>query len=456
MSSTSVGGSIISGSESNTSSGGLGAGIDVSLLVQAAMSNQQAELQLLQGQQTTLANQQTALTSFQTDVETLQTAAFALTDPVSSLTQMAATTSDSSVLTASAVTGATGGSYSVVVNNLATTSSYYSAALASSTTTLPNGTLSISVGGATAVPIAVNNSNNTLSGLATAINNANIGVTANVITDATGSRLSIVSNTSGAPGDLTVTATSGLPAMTKAVTGVNASLTLNNIPIQSTTNTVTTAINGVTLNLTNANPNETVTLNVGPDVTSAENAINSFVSAYNTVVGDLNTQFAVDPSTGAAGPLASDSTVSLTQSQILSSAAFAMTGNGNINSLADLGISFNNDGTLSVDSGALTSALTANFASVQNLFQATAPGSFGANLSQSLTAVADPITGSIAQDLTGLQQTQNDLTGQITDFQSQMSDLQTSLTQQYDQVDTTLQELPLLLQQVNQQLASLG
>jgi len=455
MSSTNVGASIISGSESNTSSGGLGAGIDVSLLVQAAMSNQQAELQLLQGQQTTLADQQTALTSFQTDVETLQTAAFALTDPVSSLTEMTATTSDPTVLTASAVTGATNGSYAVVVNNLATTSSYYSSAEPSSTTTLANGTLTIQVGGGTAVPITVDSTDNTLSGLATAINNANIGVTANVITDANGSRLSIVSNTSGAPGDLTVTATAGLPTMTKAVTGVNASLTLNNIPISSTTNTVTTAINGVTLNLTSANPNETVTLNVGPDVTDAENAINSFVSAYNTVIGDLNAQFAVDPSTGDAGPLASDSTLSLTQSQILSSAAFAMTGNGNVNSLADLGISFNDDGTMSVDTGALTSALTANFTDVQNFFQAQNAGSFGANLTQSLSAVADPITGALAQDLTGLQQTQTDLTQQITDFQSQLSDLQTSLTQQYDQVDTTLQELPLLLQQVNQQLASL-
>jgi len=455
MSSTGVGGAIISGSESNSSSGGLGAGIDVSLLVQAAMSNQQAELQLLQGQQTTLANQQNTLTSFQTDVEALQTAAFALTDPVSSLTQMTATTSDSSVLSASAVTGATDGSYAVVVNNLATTSSYYSAEVASGSTTIPNGTLTIQVGAGTATPITVDSTDNTLSGLAGAINNANIGVTANVITDATGSRLSIVSNTSGAPGDLTVAASAGLPAMTKAVTGVNASLTLNNIPISSTTNTVTTAINGVTLNLASANPSETVTLNVGPDVTSAENAINSFVNAYNTVVGDLNAEFAVNPSTGDAGPLAADSTLSLTQTQILSSAAFAMTGNGNVNSLADLGISFNNDGTLTVDTGALTSALTANFASVQNFFQATATGSFGANLSQKLSSVADPISGAIAQDLTGMQQTQNDLSQQISDFQSQMSDLQTTLTQQYDQVDTTLQELPLLLQQVNQQLASL-
>jgi flagellar hook-associated protein 2 len=455
MSSTNVGASIAAGSQSNTSSGGLGAGIDVSLLVQAAMANQQAELQVMQNEQTAITNQQSALNSFNSDLQALQTAAFALTDPVSSLTQMAATTSDPTVLSASAVTGASNGSYAVVVNNLATTSSYYSSAEPTSSTTIGTGTLTIKVGTNTAVPITVDNTNNTLSGLASAINNANIGVTASVITDASGARLAIVSNTSGAPGDLTVTATSGLPAMTKAVTGTNASITLNNIPISSTTNTVSSAINGVTLNLASANPNETVTLNVGPDTTSAETAVNNFVSAYNQVVSDLNTQYTVD-SSGNAGPLASDSTLSLAQSQILASASFSMTGNGGINSLADLGISFNNDGTLSVDAGTLNSALSSNFASVQSFFQSINAGSFGANLSQNLSTLADPVTGAIAQDLTGMQQTQTGLAQQISDFQSQLSETQQSLTQQYDQVDTTLQELPLLLQQVNQQLASLG
>lgn len=455
MSSTSVGGSIISGSQSNTNSGGLGAGIDVSLLVQAAMANQQAELQVMQNEQSAVTNQQNALNSFNTDLQALQTAAFALTDPVSSLTQMSATTSDPTVLSASAVTGATNGSYAVVVKNLATTSSYYSAAEPTSSTTIGTGTLSIQVGTNTAAPITVDNTNNTLSGLATAINNANIGVAASVITDASGARLAIVSNTSGAPGDLTVTATSGLPAFTKAVTGTNSSITLNNIPISSTTNTISSAINGVTLNLTSANPNETVTLNVGPDTTSAQTAVNNFVSAYNQVIGDLNTQFTVD-SSGNAGPLASDSTISLAQSQILSSASFSMTGNGSINSLADLGISFNNDGTLTVNSGSLQSALASNFASVQTFFQSNGTGSFGANLSQNLGSLADPISGAIAQDLTGMQQTQTALSQQISDFQAQLSDTQKTLTQQYDQVDTTLQELPLLLQQVNQQLASLG
>ena len=339
MSSTNVGGSIISGSQSTSSSGGLGSGIDVSSLVQAAMAPQTAELAVMQGEQTSLSNEQTALTSFNTDLQTLQTAVFALTDPVGQLTAIDATSSNTSVLTASALSGTPAGSHTIDVSNVATTSSAYSNAVATSSTPLTTGTLNIQVGTNTAVPITIDDTDNTLDGLAQAINDtANIGVTASVINDANGSRLAIVSNTSGAPGNLTITPSSGVLGFNTGVTGVNASLTVDGIPISSSTNTVSGAIPGVTLNLLSGDSGSPVTLSIGADVTQQESAINSFVSAYNTVIGDLNTQFEVDPTTGQPGPLASDSTLALAQSQLLASAAFSTTGNGAINSLADLGI----------------------------------------------------------------------------------------------------------------------
>jgi flagellar capping protein FliD len=55
MSSTNIGGSILSGSQSTSSSGGLGSGIDVSSLVQSAMAPQTAELAVMQGDQTSLS-----------------------------------------------------------------------------------------------------------------------------------------------------------------------------------------------------------------------------------------------------------------------------------------------------------------------------------------------------------------------------------------------------------------
>ena len=454
-STSSIGSSLITGSQSTSSSGGLGSGIDVSTLVQASMANQNAELQQMQNQQSTLTTEQNALNGFNNDLQALSNSVFSLTDPAGVMTDIAATSSDNSVLTASALSGADTGNFAIVVKNVATTSSEYSAAVASSTTPIATGTINIQAGTNAAVPINITNSNDTLAGLAQSINNANIGVTASVINDASGARLAIVSNTSGAPGDLTITSSTGALAFTKAVTGTNASLTVNGIPISSTTNTVTGAINGVTLNLNSANPNETVNVATGSDTTQQADAINAFVSAYNKVIGDLNAQFQINSSTNQPGPLQADSTLALAQNQLLSSLSFTMTGNGNINTLADLGITMNNDGTLSVNNTTLGAALTSSPSAVQAFFQATNSGGFGNNLYSQVNALADPIHGSVSQDIAGLQQSQTDLSQQITDFQAQLFVTQQALTRQYDQVDVTLQELPLLLQQVNQQLASL-
>jgi flagellar hook-associated protein 2 len=245
-----------------------------------------------------------------------------------------------------------------------------------------------------------------------------------------------------------------LPAFTQAVAGANAVLTVDGIPISSTSNTVTGTIQGVTLNL--ASPGAAVSISVGPDVTDQETAINNYVSAYNTVIGDLNTQFAINSTTGEQGPLATDSTIALTQTQILGSSAFAMSGNGAVNSLGDLGITMNDDGTLTVNSSQLEAALQSNPAAIQAFFQATTPGTFGTNLENSLTTVADPVTGALTQDANGLAQTQTDLTSQISDFEDQLNTTQTALTAEYDQVDSTLQELPLLLSQITSQLSSLS
>jgi flagellar hook-associated protein 2 len=163
----------------------------------------------------------------------------------------------------------------------------------------------------------------------------------------------------------------------------------------------------------------------------------------------------VDPVTKQAGPLGSDSTLTLAQGQIQSSISFATTGNGAVNSLRDLGISFNNDGTLTVNNSTLSASLLSNPTAVQAFFQSTNTSSFGANLKANLNALADPLAGSVGQDLTGLQKTQTDLTQQISEFQNQLNVRSKALTTQFDLVDTMIQELPLLLAQVHSQLASI-
>jgi flagellar hook-associated protein 2 len=456
MSTTSIGANVLAGSQSNSSSGGLGAGIDVSAMVQASLAPQQAELAVLQGDQTTIMNEQTALNSFNNDLQTLQNAVFALTDPAGQLTDASATSSNSAVLTASATAGTPSGSHTITVSALATTSSAYSNAVATSSTPIATGTLAIQVGSNAAQTVTIDNTNNTLDGLAAAINNnTSLGVTASVITDANGARLALVSNTSGAPGNLTITPSAGVVGFNTGVTGANAALNVDGIPISSTTNTVSSAIPGVTLSLTGVTSGVPVSVTTGPDITQQQDAVNSFVSAYNTVIGDINTQSTIGTN-GQPGPLGTDSTLALTQGELLSAVAFSTTGNGNVNSLADLGISLNNDGTLSVDSGTLATALQSNPTAIQSFFQATTTGSFGANLTTALNDVANPVTGAVATDITGLAQSQTSITQQISDFQSQLTTQTQQLTQEYVQVDTTLQELPELLDQINQQLSSLG
>src|SRR6185437_14112988 len=258
------------------------------------------------------------------------------------------TSSNSAVATATADATANAGTHSLVVSNLASTSSQYSNTLADGNTAFGTGSFQVQVGAGTATPITVDSTNDTLSTLAASINSQNLGVSASVITDASGSRLSLVSGTSGAPGQITISNnTTGL-TFSQAVAGVNANFTLDGVALSSTSNTATGVLPGVTLNL------------------QATTAIQNFVSAYNTVIQSLNTQFTYNPNTQSTGPLGSDSVVMQLQQSLLGDAAFSVSGNSGITNLAAIGISMNEDGTLSVDSSTLNATMNSNYGAVLN------------------------------------------------------------------------------------------
>jgi flagellar hook-associated protein 2 len=429
-----------------------GAGFNVQQMVQAALAADSGPLYQMQQEQTTLQGQTAALNQLQTELTALQTAVQALSDPTGAIYAETTTSSDPSILTATAANGATTGNHTIVVNSLATTSSAYSSEFASSSTALPTGSFDIQVGTGATTTITVDSTNNTLSGIASTINGQNLGVTASVITDANGARLSLVSNTSGAAGNITISNdTVGLGFTQNA--GTNASLTVDGVPISSGSNMVSGVISGVTLNLLSASPGTSVSLSVAPDNSQITSAINNFVSAYNTLISDVNSQFNVDPTTQQAGVLASDSTVGMLQEQLLSMVNFSTTGNNGMVNLAALGINMQNDGTLTVDTSTLNQNLSTNMAAVQNFFQNTSNTGFAQTLNTTLTQMADPVTGILGTDINGIAQTQTDLASQISDFQAYLNSEQQSLTQQYSQVDTVLQQLPLLQAQIAQQLA---
>jgi len=311
----------------------------------------------------------------------------------------------------------------------------------------------VKVGSNAAATVTVDSTNNTLSQLADTINNQNIGLSASVIQDSNGYRLALVSTASGAPGDVTVSGnTTGL-SFTKAVTGTNASLVVDGIPISSASNTVSNVINGVTLNLGSPSPSTPVAVNVNPDTTQVTSAINTLVTAYNTVITEINSQFNVAADGSGGGPLETDNSLREVQSQLLGALSYSISGNSGIVNLASIGVNFNNDGTLSVDSGKLGSTLSSNFSAVQNLLQNTTTG-FSQNLSTVLSNINSPGTGILSLDSQSLNNTSQGLSRQLSDLQAALLVQQANLTTVYSRVNTTLQELPLLESQISQQLAS--
>lgn len=441
-----------------------GQGIDVASLVSQIISNNSGQLTEWQDEQSVLQSQASDLTAINTALTNLATAASALSDPLGALTAQIATSSNTGVLTATAQTSATAGVHQIEVGSLATTGTVYTDEVADPTASiLPTGAttgeIDLQIGGSTGTTQAITittGSNDTLNTLASYINAQNLGVTANVVTDANGSRLALSSTATGSPGALAITANNTSLTFDTPLGGTNASLTIDGVPYSSATNTVTGALAGVTLNLANASPGTPVQVTVGPDVAQATTAINNFVSAYNQVVSDINQEYTIDATTNAQGPLSGDVALRQLQSSLLSDATYSVSGNGGLVNLATLGISTNNDGTLTLDSSQLASTFASNPAAVQNFFQNTAQTGFANNFSADLTNLTDPTQGILNVDLAQNQASQTDLSTSITNFQTQLTAEQQQLTTEYSEVNASLQAYPLLLQQVTETLATLG
>jgi flagellar hook-associated protein 2 len=450
-----------------------GQGLDVSSVVQQILSEQSGTLTVWEGEETTLASQDGVLDGINNDLANLQTAVQELSNPSGALTAQAATSSDSSIVSATAQSSAISGTHEIVVNSLATTGTLYTDPIASASTSFlasgqTSGEVQLQVGGASGttydIPIT-QGSNDTLTTLASYINSQSSangwGVTASVVNNGSGSVLALQSQSSGSPGALAI-ATNSNTTLTFATPegGTNASFSIDGVPFTNSSNTVSGAIQGVTLNLASAAPDTSVELTVGPDTSQVTTAVNNFVSAYNTVISAINAQYVVDP-TGAtpAPPLESDISLRSLQSSLLSDAEYAVTGNSGLVNLAALGITTNNDGTLTVGTAAngesFAQILAANPSAVQNFFQNNSSTGFANNFNTDLTNLTDATRGPLNADLASNQAEEQSLTTDITNFQTQLASEQTSLTAQYDSVNASLQSYPLLLQEVTETLSSI-
>jgi flagellar hook-associated protein 2 len=436
-----------------------GQGFDVASTVSAIIASEQSIETPWKNQLTAYQAQDTVLSTLGSDLSTLTTKMQALTDFSGVLAQKQGASSDNDILTlTSAAATATAGSHTVIVNSLAQTSSDYSDAIANASDKL-SGSITIGVGSGTPQTITVDSSSNTLSSLAAAINLAGIGVSASVISDSSGSRLSLVSGTGGAAGQLNVTSnlnddttSTGLNIQTGSV-GSNGSIKVDGVDLSISSNTVSTAIPGVTFQLLAASAAGTqVQVQITNDNSAIASAMNDVVTAYNAVITTLNGQEGNDAN-GNPQPLYGSPTVAVIQEQ-LTEAMLGGVASGSISSVTQLGLTFNQDGTLSFNQDQLNSVLNSNFSDVVGFLQNT--NSFGQKLNTALNNLGEQAPNGaiyLAQQQNSAQE--KALNDSISAEDARIATDKTNLTTQLNEANQILQSIPSQLNQVDEMYSAI-
>jgi flagellar hook-associated protein 2 len=474
MSSTSstgsTGSNIVSVASSTSSGAAGGSVINVSELVSELVSATQTPQQdLINNQEEADTTQISALGTLKSALSTFQSSLSALDTP-SAFNQEAATSSNTTAVTATVGSGAATGSYSVGVTQLASAQQLLSKAFTGDgSTAVGTGTLQLSLGG-TSFTVNVASGNDSLDDIASAINSAtgNPGITATVIQGTDGAHLLLSSSLSGSTNTITVSETDSgdaLSALTYSGTGgtgasnytqespaQDAQYSISGVDATSSSNTVSDAIPGVTLTLTGTTTTTTgtgtnatttddpATVTVSTDTSTIEGNISTFVSAYNTLVQSFASLGGYDSSTSTAGPMMGNALLSSIESQVNSAIYNVVdTGSSTYNSLASIGITTNSDGTLSVNSSTLANALSTNFSAVSSLFSSP-NGGVATNLNSQMTQDLSS-TGVIADNSTTLTNQENALSQQTNQLNTQMAALSASLTQQYSALNTLLSSL---------------
>lgn len=430
---------------------GVGSGLDVNAIVGKLMAVESRGLTVLAAREASYQARITAFGSLKGGLSALQSALSGLLD-ARSMKTTTASIADASLATATAGSAAVPASYSVRVSVLAQAHKIASTGFSSPAAAVGSGTLTFSFGSfdgtsftanadAPAQSVTIGPGQGTLAGIRDAVNAAGIGVTATIVNDgsASGNRLVFSSAATGAANSLKVSVadadgthsdTSGLsqlaydPAaaagsgrnMEQKAAAQNASLTVDGIAISKATNTITDAIEGVTLNLVKANPEATTTLAVTADTSNVAKSVAAFVKAYNDLSASINGLTKYDGANKKAAVLTGDSAPRIVQSQLRTILGTALTGSGlAMTSLSQVGVAFKADGTLGLDSAKLNAAMANDAAGVGRLFAAVATASdslvtvaaTGSKMTQGTYEVAisrlatqGRVAGSTAADLT--------------------------------------------------------
>jgi flagellar hook-associated protein 2 len=426
---------------------GLG-GIDTTGLVNSLVSIQQQPLNQLATEQQKDQSAQTTLSSFGSTLSALKNAAVALSDPAG-FSSMKATSSDSSVV-ATAGTAAVTGQWTVSVSAIAKEQRTWSDGSASSTTALAlTGNLGISLGNGTSKTINIAPTD-TLSDIAGKIATSGLRVQSSIVFDGSNYHLLVAGLDTGKANAVTfdesaVTGAAQLNLSTPANTiqkAQDASVTIGGvINVTSATNQIANAIPGVTLAVTQ--PTTTpATISIGSDPTVVQQKIQTFVTAYNAVIENGHSAAGFGTQRAANSLLQGDPGIRLSLNQLGSLIGGSVPGtSGAYTNLGSIGLDLNTDGTLTLDSTKLASALAADPTSVGRLFVTDAGTGATGIMSTIGTAIDGMVTGAsapIQAEQDAFANRIRDLSAHMATMQQQSMDYQKQLQATFSQMNATL------------------
>lgn len=471
---------------------GVGSGLNLGALLDQLSTAEKIPLMMIQTGQASYQTKLSAYGRLQGMLAAFQTAAKQLGDP-NYFKATTATSSNTAVLSAVGNTTAAPGTYSLNVTALAQTQSLIATGQTSQTAPIGTGTIHIDLGtitggtfnaatgkytgatftpnaGSTGVNITIDSTNNSLQGVRDAINKANAGVTASIVNDGSGTpyRLVLTSTATGATNSMRISVTGAAPLsnllnydpaatqnLSQTVTAQNAQMTVNNIAVQSASNTVTGAVPGVTLTLAQTG---TSTVTVQRDTKSMQAGVQAFVTAYNNLQNAATSLSAYDPSSRTGSPLTGDGVLRILQSQIRGALNAPQPGSGPnaITTLPQVGVTIQKDGTMQLDSTKLSSALSANPSGVAALFSNSDGKSGYGNQINNLVTTMMSANGSLTSATDGITRILKTLSDQYTATQKLVDARIANYRAQFTQLDTIMAKMKSTSSYLTQQFSALS
>lgn len=471
------------------SSPGVGSGLDVNSILTQLVAIERQPIVQLQSQVSSLQTKLSAFGKLQSNLSALRDAASALTR-ASTWNQTTGTSSDPTAVAVTTDANNLPASYSVEVTQLARAQSNISKTYAAATDLVGEGTIHIELGtwgagngftpnpDAAALDISVGPPAKSLAEVRDIINAAGAGITATVLTDASGARLVFRSSATGSANGFKLTVsdsdgnhvdTSGLSAlaydpsvgvvtMAQALAAANASALVNGAPITSTSNTLANLVDGMTLTFQRVTSGP-VQITTAPDKDAIRKKVEAFVTAYNDLNKELAAQTKFDAGSKSAGALQGDSAAVGLRAALRATLRGNSAASTMFTRLADIGFDAQQDGSIKLDGAKLDNAL-ANLGELKKLFAnsdtlVTANNGF-ATLFRTQADQALGVDGSIASRSEGLRDRITRNEKRQAELEVRVSQVEARLRKQYTALDARMGQLQSLSNYVSQQVTLLN